>query len=64
MDKKIPKVEVIKMKTSNKECYICKGTGYKAKYTECDICEGTGIFTDNHYILISNGIAFSMDTIK
>lgn len=64
MAKKIPKVEFIKIKTSNKECYICKGTGIVQYMKECKTCEGTGIFENYHYIMITNGIAFSVDTIK
>ena len=58
------KVEVIKMKTSEKKCYICNGTGTTPNKKKCGTCYGTGIFEDNHYILIANGMAFSMDTIK
>ncbi len=58
------KIEVIKMESSNKKCYICDGKGYHEKENVCSTCGGTGIFKDNHYILIANGMAFSMDTIK
>ena len=37
---------------------------FNQAYKECKTCDGTGIFKDNHYILIANGMAFSMDTIK
>ncbi len=53
------KIEIIRQESSDKKCYICKG-----KNKECKTCDGTGIFKDNHYILIANGMAFSMDTIK
>lgn len=53
------KIEIIKCESSDKKCYICKG-----KNKKCKTCDGTGIFKDNHYILIANGMAFPMDTIK
>lgn len=72
------KVEIIKCESSNKKCYICDGTGKVRKethtqggqpkgiyvYFPCKTCDGTGIFKDNHYILIVNGMAWPMDSIK
>lgn len=58
------KIEVIRMETSDQPCYICKGTGIVPDKRVCKSCKGTGIFEDSHYILVANGIAFSMDTIK
>jgi len=57
------KIEVIRQKDSDAKCYICGGTG-KIKEGLCIACKGTGIFVDTSYILIANGIAFGMDTIK
>ena len=73
--KKKNKVEIIKCESSNKKCYICDGTGIVIEEgqccgqvieceQQCHFCEGTGIFKDNHYILIANGMAWDMDTIK
>ena len=52
-------VEFIRQESSDKECYICKG-----KDSKCNACGGSGVFTDNHYIMVANGIAFGVDTIK
>lgn len=57
--------EIIKQESSDKECYICNGYGYDNESSEdCETCDGTGVFKDNHYIIIANGIAFQMDSIK
>ena len=62
------KPEIIKCESSNKKCYICDGTGEiktNGKFTiPCKFCEGSGTFEDNHYILVVNGMAFHMDTLK
>lgn len=63
------KTEVLRCETSDKTCYICDGIGKIENKVECKTCEGTGVFTDNHYIIITedvkgNKIAFNMDTIK
>lgn len=58
------KPEIIKCESSNKKCYICDGTGSSKAENICHFCEGTGIFQDNHYILIVNGMAWPMDTVK
>jgi len=69
------KVEIIKCESSDKKCYICDGTGKATKKgicrgkimeagQTCYFCDGTGTFKDNHYILVVNGMAFPMDTIK
>lgn len=58
------KIEIVRMETSNKICYICDGKGSHKKESICSICGGTGTFKDNHYILMVNGMAWFMDTIK
>jgi len=62
--KKKPKVEFIRQACSDKKCYNCDGTGIMEKNKKCNRCNGTGIFEDNHYIMIANGMAFSVDTMK
>ncbi len=61
------------------ECRNCDGTGYRDTIcnegyacdacpiepckNRCDTCEGTGKFLQG-YIMITNGMAFYVDTIK
>lgn len=52
-------VEFIRQEGTDEACYVCKG-----KDSECKACGGSGIFKDNHYIMVANGMAFSVDTIK
>jgi len=55
--KKDNKIEVVKVETCKATCFRCDGSG-------CTICAGTGIYREHRYVMMVNGIAFDMDTIK
>ena len=58
------KIEIIRQASSDLPCYGCDGEGTLEDKSKCPNCKGTGIFVDNHYIMIVNGMAFNMDSIK